>query len=187
MRPGRLTAGEGGQALAEIAIAFPLQVALTLGILQAGHLSMGHAFTRYAAFAAARAALPEPDREAWAPSEKGTRKPPDPVRAAQVALLPVVGTSLAAPIPRGMLGFPPVGRIPGARLLDLARQAAVREKTRVTVRRERARVSARVEHDFELVVPWVGGWFARWRGAPRPSGYGGVPHVTLTAECVLPR
>lgn len=175
-------ARERGAALAELALAFPVHLAAVLGIVQWGHLSVGRAFTEYAAYAAARAALVEP-------ASRGARRARhvDPVAAARTALLPLAGGSLrSGPFPAGALA-----------MFDPARRAATARRARVTVSRARGRVRAAVAYDFALVVPVVNRFFAwglRTWGASGgavpvpsfPSG-SGFPIVRLEAECVLPR
>lgn len=168
--------GQSGQALVEAALTFPLHVLVVLGILQAGLLSVGKGLTEYAAFAAARAALAEP--EPGAPRARRL----DPRKAAAIALLP------AAPAEPGMAGRLLRG-IPGAGILaDPGRLAQARARTAVEVRRSKDGVSARVTHDFPLVVPvvnrlfaWGGGLFGRF---PAPAG---TPSLRLEAKCALPR
>ena len=173
--------GERGQALAETALAFPLQVLLTLGILQVGLLSVGRAGARYAAFAAARAALTEPFPSGPGYAAGRPRRS-DPVRAAQIAMIPMAGSALSGGA---------FSRMPAvARLTDPGRLASAAARTRVRIRRGKAGVFARVEYDFGLVVPGAGRLIAfLWalRGGGGESPVGSAPRVPLAAECELPR
>ncbi len=167
-----------GQALLETALTFPLHVLVVLGVLQAGLLSIGKAFTEYAAFAAARAALPEPE-----PGSPRARRP-DPRQAAAIAVLPAV------PSPTGALA-----RLAGGAgiLADPGRIAAARASVRVETRRAPGRVTARVAHDFALVVPVVNRLFAggarilSGRARPVLSLPPEMPRLRLEGECTLPR
>lgn len=175
--------GSSGQALVEAAITFPLHVLVVLGILQAGLLSIGKGFTEYAAFAAARAALTEP--EPGEPRARARRM--DPRQAAAIALLPAVPAPATSPAGRIVQSF---RGIPGAGLLaDPARLAAARARTRVEIRNGKAGVRARVAHDFALVVPVANRFFA-WGGrlfGRLPPPVPGFPSLRLEGECALPR
>ena len=175
--------------LAEMAMAFPIHVLVTLGILQLGFLSIARAHAKATAFAAARSALVETP-SAGSGRIRQTRKP-DPARAARMVLLPVTGTTLIGParIPRSSASGA-LARVGGlARIADPVRLAAAEQKTRVEIRRLSGAVRATVRHDFELTVPGVGRPFA-WAwvlagGDASAAVQYGVPHIRIEEQCEL--
>ena len=135
---------DSGQALVEFAIAFPLQLLFTLGIMQFCLVQVGGMVTSYAAYAAARAALASDDDHALAQLEAQ--------EAAAAVLTPVTGLSLRGE-PEAELDYPGWGR--------WSRAGVARRKTRVpTVVIGESSLRVEVEHDYELVIPLVNRIFA---------------------------
>ena len=132
---------DSGQALVEFAIAFPLQLLFTLGIMQFCLVQVGGMVTSYAA---ARAALASDDDHALAQLEAQ--------EAAAAVLTPVTGLSLRGE-PEAELDYPGWGR--------WSRAGVARRKTRVpTVVIGESSLRVEVEHDYELVIPLVNRIFA---------------------------
>jgi len=159
-----------GQVLVEYAIVFPIQLVLTLGIIQLAHIFVAKQVLEYAAFCGARAALVGLSEE----------------EAKQAAVIPI---SLIAG-PSGV-GTADTIRIPGWG--RLARSGAAEQKTRLEVRWEERDggpvVRCVVFHDYELRVP-VGDFVAYrlgevFRGAEDLVPIGKRPHLRLRASCVL--
>ena len=174
--------GQKGQAIAEFAIAFPLQLFITLGTIQLGLIYVGKQVVEYAAFCAARAEVVEED----------------PATAARIACTPITGSTA------------PVGgtqattlRIPGWGTLPHSDLAA--DKTSVTVDDPvgdgNGLVRVTVAHDLELAIPVVGSLIESIVGMTGGGPYGvfasdtissryggGAPHVRLrhTVELANP-
>ena len=152
-----------GQVLVEFAIALPLLLFLTLGIMQLALLSAAKVVVNHAAFAAARAELVGES----------------PQEAAEIACAPVGGTS-GTPGDEGL----PFYTIPGRGILE--RSGLAREKTVVDVVHPGASgeafVRVDVRCDYELVFPIVSEIF-KTAGAE----HGGRPHRRLTETCTLAR
>lgn len=170
-----------GAALVEFALAFPLQLLLTLGILQLGLLYIGHQVVGYSAFCAARAALVGESHE----------------RAAEIACAGVAGKTGVVPL-GGYLWFPGIGILPTSAASIAKTQAVVLDNGSLS-----GEVLVQVSHDFELVVPVVNRMFAfgekfLWLGSPKissssflsPGGSAsakyGAPHLRIVKRCVLP-
>lgn len=177
---------QGGQALVEFAIAFPLQLLFTLGIMQFCLVQVGGMVTSYAAYAAARAALAADDDPAQAQL--------DAQEAAAAVLTPITGLSLREP-PEAELDYPGWGR--------WSRAGVARRKTRVpTMVIGENSLRVEVEHDYELIIPLVNRIFAALdsaffgRGHADPAGrreaeeleahYGAV-HLRLRRSMTMAR
>ncbi len=138
-----------GQALPEFAVAFPLQLLMTMGIIQLCLIIVAAIVVNYSAEAAARAELVGED----------------PHRAASMICSTVTGSTWNAALSEGI-------RVPGWGELPNSRQAL--KKTRVTIdtplydsysaerlcevhprQGNTATIVAYVEHDFELIIPVV--------------------------------
>ncbi len=132
--------GASGQALVEFAIVFPLQLFLTLGLIQFCLVFTGILLADHAAFRAARVALVRPEEERAEPMR----------RAAALVLSPLAGVHDAA-APREDFVVPGWGEIPGSgRAYDKIRTRAVRDTS------EGANdIVAVLEFDFEFVIPVV--------------------------------
>ncbi len=149
-----------GQILVEFAVALPLILGLTVGIMQMALLVAAKVVVNHAAFVAARAELVGEDPE----------------EAAEISCAPVAGMSKDQDLP----GY----EIPGRGVLP--RSGLSREKTSVAVVHPDAplepAVRVDVTHDFELVFPVVGELF-KTAGAE----HGGRPHRRFVETCTLAR
>ncbi len=159
-----------GQALVEYAIIFPIQLLLTLGIIQLAHIFVAKQVLEYAAFCGARAAL-------VGLSEDEAKK------AAMIPISKIVG-------PSGSTTGDTIS-IPGWG--PLSRSGAAEDKTELLVTRiERSGswvIRCEVTHDYELRVPV--GDFVVYRlgdvflGVEGLARIGGAPHIRMKASCML--
>lgn len=149
-----------GQVLAEFALALPLLLLLTLGVMQLSLLFVAKSVVNHAAFVAARAALVGEDPE----------------EAAEIACAPISGIAGDE--------APAAYYIPGRG--DLLRSGLSREKTTVDLVHPSFNVSnvvrVDVTHDYELIFPVVSELFET-AGAE----HGGRPHRRMTETCTLSR
>lgn len=178
----------GGQALVEFAIVFPVIMLVTLGIMQLALIFGAQQVVLYAAFCAARAAL----------VQEGDY--PDPEKAAELACIPITGTSVGV--------RPPVGEsIPG--IGAALKYAISKVKTSAEVQVGQHEVTAVVTHYYELIIPIVNRIFVfRWESflgiEPTTeelrsmrtetamknvmmSRIFGAPHLTIKEKCTLPK
>ncbi|MFW6162736.1 MAG: TadE/TadG family type IV pilus assembly protein [Planctomycetota bacterium] len=131
---------ERAQVMVETAIAFPVQLLITLGIMQFCLIAGGKQIVNCAAHAAARAALVDLDTN----------------RAAALVCSPIAGEPIHG------VGSPAPIFIPGRG--NLRRSVASQQKTtaRILARPEDLTdpddnvVKVEVTHDFELILPFVG-------------------------------
>jgi len=176
-----------GQAMVEFAIVFPVQLFLTLALLQLAHIFVGKLVVNHAAFTAARAALVKPDDVTWNDWIQDEVTP-----AATMVCAPVTGVSDAPMTPNTVT-------IPGwdpAEQDELARSGIAEVKTRVAVSEAQDSeghwyVTADVEHDFELIFLFDAGLLDVWfrydaDDMPLAQGYTAA-HLTLRESCRLPR
>jgi len=181
---------ESGQAMLEFVLVFPVQLLITLGIIQFALMKTGQITVNHAAFAAARAVL-----VADSAGRSGGGAQADAEDAARIVMSAVAGTT------RSRAG----GRsydIPGWGKLH--RSYAASEKTRVQIFSQEGDVAVEVSHDFELSVPVINDFFAfPWEGflgypasgtSPYPDWaarkalarrYGGQPHLVFKETCTL--
>ena len=164
---------ERGQAMAEFAVAFPLQLLLTLGIIQLSLIIVAAIVVNYAAEAAARAALVGED----------------PHQAASLICSPITGSTWRGALGEGI-------RVPGWGVLPKSAQAL--HKTRVEVdtppypgesdvslretqplHPDTSTIVAYVHHDFELIIPVVDLMGSFVFGGKKIDG---ARHITLTAR-----
>lgn len=161
---------EQGQVLVETAIAFPIQMLITLAIMQFCLLAVGKQVVNYAAHAAARAALVNED----------------PARAAAIVCSPIAGSDCtggsASPI-----------FIPGWGNLPRSAQSQLKTYTSVLDPLDDGNkmVVAQVTHQFELVLPFVNAtpfrdWHPLW-GRIVKLGPRGVVHKELTQTVSIPQ
>jgi len=158
----RILRDERGQVLVETAIAFPIQILITVAIMQFCLIAVAKQVVNYAAHAAARAVLVNEDPE----------------RAAAIVCSPIAGSdctrSGAAPI-----------FIPGWG--NLARSPQSQAKTSVAVLNDLdagdKTVTAEVSHDFELIFPFVNA-IPMWG---RTVTHNGVVHKVLTQAVSIPQ
>jgi Flp pilus assembly protein TadG len=166
----RRLSDERGQVLVETAIAFPIQMLITLAIMQFCLIAVAKQVVNYAAHAAARAVLVNEDPE----------------RAAEIVCSPIAGSDCTNS------GATPIF-IPGWG--NLARSAQSQAKTSVNVVNDLddgdKTVTAEVSHDFELIFPFVnatpfGDWHPIW-GRIVKLGPRGVVHKVLTQTVSIPQ
>jgi len=158
-----------GQALVEYAIVFPIQLMLTLAVIQLAHLFVAKQVLEYAAFCGARAAVVGED----------------PKRAACVPISSIAGTSGVTI--SSTIDIPGWGTLP--------RSGAAEEKTDVEIRwimpSGSPAIRCDITHDYELRVP-VGNYVAYQLGsvflaADELERIGDVPHIKMKASCALAR
>ena len=166
-----------GQALVEYAIVFPLQLMLTLALIQLAHLFVAKQILDYAAFCGARAALVGLEYE-------------DAQKAAAIPISRIAG-------PSGVSGDNPID-IPGWG--TLRGSGAAVEKTSApygnfdviqTQAGSAPVIRCEIEHAYELRVP-VGNVVSYTLGdvflaAEDLERIGGMPHVRIKAACTLPQ
>jgi len=205
--PGRR--GRAGQAIAEFAIVFPLQLLLFFGLAQLILLTISALLVNFAAFRACRAAIVTPVVE-------GQSKPEDAARiAAQVVLSPLAGSHLGDRQDLAAVEVPGWGELHGSLLAG----GKIRVKELSEPDEPECRLA--VEFDQELVFPVVDAIFAaffrlRTGGAadegvfakidtgfaetaetrremlygtdkPRMRKIGGAWHLAIARECTLAR
>ena len=161
---------ERAQVMVETAIAFPVQLLITLAIMQFCLIAGAKQVVNYAAHAAARAALVDLDHE----------------RAAALVCSPIAGSRI---LDRGT--YAPIF-IPGRG--NLPRSVASQQKTRTTIVHTPADLSdpddnvvkVEVVHDFELILPFVG--VMPWQRDTRAEAWHPVwGKVVLHTAAVDPR
>ena len=155
-----------GQVMVEFAIVFPLQLFLVAGIMQYSLIVVAHVMTNHAAFMAARAALVADDvaalKELGVTLEaSGGGSSPDALEqtyaeeAAWTVIATVAGSSgVSNASGNGVFMYPGLGGMP--------RRAAAKKKTEVEFvePRDGDVITVRVTHDYELVIPVAGSFFA---------------------------
>ena len=166
------------QALVEYAIVFPLQLMLTLGIIQLAHIFVAKQVLDYAAFCGARASLVGLDDA-------------DAMKAAVIPVSRIAGPSGVAP-------RPDLVEIPGWGYLRNA-DAADEKMTDPHGRFDVASVSlvsgtgirCEITHAYELRVP-IGNMVSYalcdvFLGAEDIVMIGDAPHIRMQATCTLPQ
>jgi Flp pilus assembly protein TadG len=163
----RLLRDERGQVMVETAIAFPVQMLITLAIMQFCLIAVAKQVVNYAAHAAARAVL----------------VCEDPERAAAIVCSPIAGSRCVA------AGSPIF--VPGWG--NLARSPQSQAKTAVNVTNVLddgdKMVTAEVTHDFELIFPFVNAtpfadWHPIWGKIVKRNG---VVHKPLVQTVSIPQ
>ncbi|HPD14547.1 MAG TPA: TadE/TadG family type IV pilus assembly protein [Planctomycetota bacterium] len=159
-----------GQVMVETAIAFPIQMLMTLAVMQFCLLAVGKQVVNYAAHAAARAALVGDD----------------PQRAAEIVCSPIAGSNCtggsATPI-----------FMPGWGNLPKSIQSQLKTTTSVLNPLDDGdkMVSVEVQHEFELILPFISAtpfpnWHPIW-GKIVKLGPRGVVHKVLTQTVSIPQ
>ena len=159
---------EKGQVVVEYAIVFPIQLLVTLAIIQLAHIFVAKHVVGYAAFCGARAEIVGED----------------PKDAASLALSMIAGTTGATE---------PNIEIPGWG--EMTKSGAAREKTTVNVTSEDAGnvtlIKCDVEHQLELAIP-LGNYLAYTIGEvflsldDADDTYG-APHIVIKGTSTLVR
>jgi len=161
-----------GQAMAEFAVAFPLQLLMTLGIVQLSLIIVGAIVVDYAAEAAARAALVGED----------------PHQAAALICSPITVSTWPPGADQSI-------RVPGWGELPRSPQAMAKTRVEVTqplyprgvpadldevhpLNAETDTIVAYVYHDFELIIPVVDRFGSYVFGGTKING---VRHIPLVA------
>ena len=159
-----------GQVLVEYAIVFPIQLMLTLAIIQLAHIFVAKHVLEYASFCGARAALVGYSDE-------------ESKRAAVIPIARIAGSS-------GVL-TPDTIEIPGWG--TLANSGAAEEKTSVDIipaeRDGTPVIQCEIIHQYELRVP-IGNFVAYklgdvFLGLEDFKEIGGAPHLDIRATCSL--
>ncbi|MBI5366661.1 MAG: pilus assembly protein [Planctomycetes bacterium] len=199
--PGPLRDPEGGQAVLEFVITFPLWLLMTLGIMQMGLMYGAQQVVHYAALCGARAELVKGDTD---------EDDVDPEKAVTIACLPVAG--------RTMIGGMTMPSMSGSykdmsSTLDYVLESFIRQlmmgmKTKYTKSGDDKCVTSEVTLDFELQMPIVNRIFVYWYSlgafGMTEGGisdlmnlnfdnlvltflYGDVPHIKIKEKTSLPR
>ena len=181
--------------MAEFVIVFPLQLLFMLLTMQYALIMVARQGVDHAAYLAARSALVTCQDT----TKSKTTVEQDAHLAASIFLTPIAGRS-------GAFGVPI--RAPGWGFLD--RSGAAQVKTRVDIDESisqmrngsTGRITATVEHDFQLAIPVANLIFAgesiTYGGVFRAIGrdrslsgaspsYGGIPHLTIIATRFIPK
>lgn len=174
-RRPRLRRGERGQALVEYAIVFPIQLMMTLAVIQLAHLFVAKQILDYAAFCGARAGVVGLSHE-------------DARKAALIPISRIAGPSgVTEP---DTIDIPGWGRLrgSGAALEKTRGPYGSFEVTRVEVDGAPAR-RCEIEHAYELRVP-IGDVVCYTVGdvalaAEDLFEIGGGRHIRLKAACTL--
>ena len=167
-KPGFPPAGlEGGQAMAEFAFAFPLQLFVMFAIIQLALLYVAKEVVSYASFSAARAAIvAESPEEAL---EGATQ-------AAALVCAPITGTTVTGSgfslayltSAQNMIAVPGWGPVPGSGISRHLKTVVAR----ISYPRQ-GEVEVTVTHYFELMMPGVNhifAWLAELGTSPPPGG-----------------
>jgi len=161
---------ERAQVLAETAIAFPVQMLITLAIMQFCLIAVAKQVVNYAAHAAARAALVEEDPE----------------QAAEMVCSPIAGSDC---VPGDV---EPIF-VPGWGNLRRSRQSRLKTSVALPLANPLddgdKKVTAEVTHHYELILPFVNGtplnnWHPIW-GRIVKLGPRGVVHKVITQRMTV--
>ena len=159
-----------GQVLVEYAIVFPIQLMLTLVIIQLAHIFVAKHVLEYGAFCGARAAL------AGYTSEETKR-------AAVIPIARIAGSSGVST--SDMIEIPGWG--------TLRNSGAANEKTQIDIESGEqdgtAVIRCELHHQYELRVP-IGNFVAYklgdlFLGLDDFEEIGGAPHIDMRANCSL--
>jgi Flp pilus assembly protein TadG len=161
---------ERAQVTVETAIAFPVQIVITLAIMQFCLIHGAKQVVNYAAHAAARAALVGLDAH----------------RAAAIACSPIAGSD-CVPGNVAPIYVPGRGNLPRSRQSQLKTAVAILNPPNDGDKK----VTVQVTHSYQLIVPFVeytpfNDWHLLW-GAIQRLGPGRVVHKTLTQTLTIPQ
>ncbi len=175
-----------GQVIVEFALIFPIQLFMTLAMLQLSHMYMTKITVNHAAFIAARAAIVVPETNTWLTDAQEEAQ-----AAAVMIIAPLAGTRETNTA--DSVDIPGWNSNSGD---TLERHGAAEDKTRVTIARTPNQktgrdVIATVEYDFELIFLPDKTIMGAWSALPGQTftfntNYT-VDHLTLTETCTLPR
>ena len=183
-RPVRTARGERGQAIVEYAIVFPIQILLTLCMIQLAYLFVAKQVVSYAAFCAARAALVYEDDDRFSAGDEARA-------AAALACARIAGS---AGVEAGSVHLPGWG--------DLRGYNAALVKTDVRILStgdddeddsgpQPPPVRVEIIHDYQLRVPiadeityHIGDVLVSFEGLDRTWG---APHIPIRGTCTLAR
>ena len=164
---------DGGQAIVEYAIVFPIQLMLTLGVIQLAHLFVAKQVLEYGAYCGARAKM-------IGLSDDDART------AALIPISKIAGVS-GVSTPDSII-LPGWGTLP--------KFGAAAEKTQTDFRTYTEAntqvVSCTLQHNYELAVP-VGNLVVAGIGSVfllderDVERYGGAPHIRMRAYAALPK
>ena len=173
MRRERENRSEGGQAIAEFAVVFPILLLLVLGIIQFSLMYVARGVVEYAAYAAARAELVNEDPE----------------RAAEF-----VCSSIAGPSYDHTLGQPIT--VPGWGELPRSQSSSIKTTVDVLDAADNGsgEVTVEVTHQYELVIPAASMLFKLVSRPVQPGDepeglfteMAGAPHVVLRSTYTRP-
>ncbi|MBS3762054.1 MAG: pilus assembly protein [Planctomycetes bacterium] len=181
-RPGFPPAGlEGGQAIAEFAIAFPLQLLIMFAIMQLALIYVGKQVTIYASYSAARSAL-----VADSPADAYRRAH----FSAALVCSPVTGPTVRggnvspAEFAAARMEVPGWGEIKNSGV-SRRMKTHVRTITFVPDWENRREVDVTVTHYFELTLPvvsWAFDWLHRWKAPTIEDATGREGSVAVADE-----
>ncbi|MBI2191789.1 MAG: pilus assembly protein [Planctomycetes bacterium] len=196
--------GQHGQVTVEFALVFPIQLFLTLAVMQLAHMYMAKLVVNHSAFSAARAALAVTEGTDWQGLTWQDRAGTEALLAAAMVCAPITGVDTdgmsSPPSSTDVLAIPGWGDVNSRDSYgqdELARSDIAMKKTRVFLTEPAdpqglgSQVTVQVEHDFQLIfVPDPGlldvGFKYSGGRLTLASGYA-APHITLREFCTLPR
>jgi len=162
--------GERGQVVVEYAIVFPIQLLVTLAIIQIAHIFVAKSLVSYAAFCGARAALVDEDAE----------------DAAAIAMSGVAGTA-GAELEENITvpGWGELPRSGGARLKNEVEVIEKTDEDGIPI------VTCNVAHLYQLTIP-IGNYLTYQIGRaflplPDIDETYGEPHFRVTGTSTLVR
>ncbi len=180
--PARLAKGERGQAMVEYAIVFPIQILLTLCMIQLAYLFVAKQVVSYAAFCAARAALVYEDDDRYSAGDEARA-------AAALACARIAGS---AGVDAGSVYLPGWGELSGYNA------ALVKNDVRILSTGDDddsgpqpPPVRVEIIHDFQLRVPIadeityrIGDVLVSFEDVDKTYG---APHIPIRGTCTLAR
>lgn len=173
-RAHRYERGEAGQAMAEFAFAFPLQLFVMFAIMQLALVYVAEQVVHYASYTAARSAMvADSAEEAWRRAHT----------AAALVCSPITGSTIAGSGysradltgSRAATWVPGWGRVPGSGI-----SRALKTYVPPPDFSERGKVTVTVVHYYELIFPIVNHAFAWFAGDA--AGPGNVGRARYAGE-----